>query len=86
MIQAVLHSHQGSETSAPTATTMSSLWRRFSRRKQLDVAGGEGTSKLDKCLNTFDLTALGIGATLGEFEVAAVCTLQLQVSAKSQAK
>ena len=58
---------------------MSSLWRRFSRRKQLE-ASGEGSSKLDKCLNTFDLTALGIGATLGEFEVAAV------VGAKSPAK
>lgn len=44
---------------------MSSLWTRFSRRKQLE-APGEGTTKLDKCLNTFDLTALGIGATLGE--------------------
>ena len=47
---------------------MSSVWRRFSRRKQLE-APGEGTTKLDKCLNTFDLTALGIGATLGELVV-----------------
>ena len=45
----------------------STVWARFSRRKQLDAPGeGEHASKLDKCLNTFDLTALGIGATLGE--------------------
>ena len=56
-------SDQGRET--PASTMMSSVWTRFSRRKQLE-APGEGTSKLDKCLNTFDLTALGIGATLGE--------------------
>ena len=48
----------------------SSVWARFSRRKQLDAPGegDEHSSKLDKCLNTFDLTALGIGATLGERE------------------
>ena len=42
----------------------SSISRRLLRRKILEPEGEEGT-KLDRCLTLFDLTALGIGATMG---------------------
>lgn len=39
------------------------LWM-LSRRKPMDVSE-EAPTDLDRCLNTLDLTALGVGATLG---------------------
>eukprot|EP00094_Tigriopus_californicus_P010917 TCALIF_10532-PA protein Name:"Similar to Slc7a1 High affinity cationic amino acid transporter 1 (Mus musculus)" AED:0.05 eAED:0.05 QI:23/1/1/1/0.8/0.83/6/73/632 len=38
--------------------------QRLARKKHIDPKNF-GASKLDRCLSTFDLTALGIGATLG---------------------
>lgn len=42
---------------------MQSLWHSLTRRKRNDDSGG--TSKLARVLNLFDLTALGVGSTLG---------------------
>lgn len=42
---------------------LSSLWTSLSRKKRNDDSGGE--SKLARVLNLFDLTALGVGSTLG---------------------
>lgn len=39
------------------------LWQALSRRKPNNDDGGE--SKLARVLNLFDLTALGVGSTLG---------------------
>lgn len=39
------------------------LWM-LTRRKPMDVSE-EAPTDLDRCLNTLDLTALGVGATLG---------------------
>lgn len=43
---------------------MSTLWRVLTRKKTLDNNNEESTS-LARVLNTFDLTALGVGSTLG---------------------
>lgn len=40
-----------------------SYWRILTRRKVLSFDGS--SEKLGRILNTFDLTALGVGATLG---------------------
>ena len=42
---------------------LSGLFSRFTRRKQLNVT--ESDTKLSRCLNTVDLTLLGVGSTLG---------------------
>ncbi|KAH8335086.1 hypothetical protein KR074_005542 [Drosophila pseudoananassae] len=42
---------------------MAKLWRALTRRKTEDV--NEGESQLARVLNLFDLTALGVGSTLG---------------------
>lgn len=42
---------------------MQSLWHSLTRRKRNDDSGGP--SKLARVLNLFDLTALGVGSTLG---------------------
>lgn len=42
---------------------MQSLWHSLTRRKRNDDSGGQ--SKLARVLNLFDLTALGVGSTLG---------------------
>ena len=47
---------------------LSLAWTRFTRRKRFTQSSLQ-ESKLDRCLTTFDLTALGIGATLGELKV-----------------
>ena len=36
----------------------------LTRRKPMDVSE-EAPTDLDRCLNTLDLTAMGVGATLG---------------------
>lgn len=41
----------------------SSLWDALTRKKRNDIDSEE--SKLNRVLNLFDLTALGIGSTLG---------------------
>lgn len=43
--------------------TKSTLWRLMTRRKPMPKA--DETSKLGKVFGTFDLTALGVSATLG---------------------
>lgn len=63
------------------------LWA-LSRRKPMDVSD-EAPTDLDRCLNTLDLTALGVGATLGfglyvlSGEVAAQKAGKLQQSDRS---
>lgn len=42
---------------------MTNLWKALTRRKTEDV--NEGESQLARVLNLFDLTALGVGSTLG---------------------
>lgn len=42
---------------------MHTVWRTLTRRKAND--GSEGESKLARVLTLFDLTALGVGSTLG---------------------
>lgn len=41
---------------------LKNLYRAFSRKKQIDAPGD---TSLARCLSTLDLTALGIGSTLG---------------------
>lgn len=41
---------------------MFALWRSFSRRKPIEK---NQSTRLKKCLGTTELTALGIGSTLG---------------------
>lgn len=43
---------------------MSTCWRVLTRKKVLDPVSVEET-RLSRVLNTFDLTALGVGSTLG---------------------
>ena len=42
--------------------SVSSFTRRLSRKKHIEDSN---LSKLNRCLNTLDLTSLGVGATLG---------------------
>lgn len=43
---------------------MNGCWQALKRRKHIDPSN-EGDSKLARVLNLFDLTALGVGSTLG---------------------
>lgn len=43
---------------------MNGCWQALKRRKQVD-ANEDGDSQLARVLNLFDLTALGVGSTLG---------------------
>lgn len=43
---------------------MASFWRALKRRKQFSSDSGND-SELARVLNLFDLTALGVGSTLG---------------------
>ena len=54
---------KGKEPSPPTMA-LRGLWRRISRKKTISDDASQKTS-LKRCLTTFDLTALGIGATMG---------------------
>lgn len=42
-----------------------SAWKVLTRRKHLTPDGGEGETKLNRVLGLWDLTALGVGSTLG---------------------
>ncbi|EDV97728.1 cationic amino acid transporter 2 isoform X1 [Drosophila grimshawi] len=42
-----------------------SAWKVLTRRKQLTPDGSEGETKLNRVLGLWDLTALGVGSTLG---------------------
>lgn len=42
-----------------------SPWKVLTRRKHLQADGSEGESKLNRVLGLWDLTALGVGSTLG---------------------
>jgi len=42
-----------------------SPWKVLTRRKNLQADGSEGESKLNRVLGLWDLTALGVGSTLG---------------------
>ncbi|XP_065359734.1 cationic amino acid transporter 3 isoform X2 [Calliphora vicina] len=42
-----------------------SYWKVLTRRKQLSQEGADGESKLNRVLGLYDLTALGVGSTLG---------------------
>lgn len=42
-----------------------SYWKVLTRRKPLAQEGAEGESKLNRVLGLYDLTALGVGSTLG---------------------
>ncbi|XP_075160639.1 cationic amino acid transporter 2 isoform X2 [Haematobia irritans] len=42
-----------------------SYWKVLTRRKALAQEGGDGDSKLNRVLGLYDLTALGVGSTLG---------------------
>lgn len=44
---------------------MPSLWHALTRRKRNDTAASASASQLARVLNLFDLTALGVGSTLG---------------------
>lgn len=44
---------------------MGRFWRALSRRKGNSDADNAEQSELKRCLGLFDLTALGVGATLG---------------------
>lgn len=44
---------------------MNSCWRALKRRKQYSPGSNEEDTKLARVLNLFDLTALGVGSTLG---------------------
>lgn len=41
------------------------LWRILKRKKVVDSHEEEGENRLGRVLSTFDLTALGVGGTLG---------------------
>lgn len=43
----------------------SSVYQRLVRKKTFEAESSEGGTKLDRCLTLFDLTALGVGATMG---------------------
>ena len=49
----------------PISSFCSSLGRSFARKKRVDTTSGALTTKLNRCLSTFDLTLIGIGSTLG---------------------
>lgn len=42
-----------------------SYWKVLTRRKPMPSAYDSGNSRLGRVLGSFDLTALGVGATLG---------------------
>lgn len=42
-----------------------SAWKVLTRRKHLTADGTEGETKLNRVLGLWDLTALGVGSTLG---------------------
>lgn len=43
---------------------MNNFWQALKRKKSMDPSN-DGDSKLARVLNLFDLTALGVGSTLG---------------------
>lgn len=45
-------------------TIMNNFWQALKRKKSMDPSN-DGDSKLARVLNLFDLTALGVGSTLG---------------------
>lgn len=44
---------------------MSSFWKALTRRKTLSEEGSDGDTKLNRVMSLWDLTALGVGSTLG---------------------
>lgn len=42
-----------------------SYWKVLTRRKQVNNEGADADSKLNRILGLYDLTALGVGSTLG---------------------
>ncbi|XP_064642631.1 high affinity cationic amino acid transporter 1-like [Lineus longissimus] len=53
-----------SQSPQTSSSPVQNFFRGFSRKKQIDLSNVEFT-ELKRCLNTFDLTALGVGSTLG---------------------